>query len=175
MKQGKHKRVKKLNIETNGKHWATTKEGREYLSSVLKGKIVSQEARNNMRISAASRVRNKKETLFSFGRGGFRKDLNLYFRSSWEANTARIMNHLNVSWKYEPKTFIFPDGTTYTPDFCIFEDQYIEVKGRFDKKSIDKINNFKLYYPEISLAIIGESCYKYMRKTFKEKIQFWEK
>ena len=45
-------------------------------------------------------------------RGGIRKDLGIYVRSSWEANYARYLNFLKKSgailrWEFEPTEFEF--------------------------------------------------------------------
>lgn len=85
--------------------------------------------------------------------GGKREDLNgIYFRSKAEANIARFFNFTKTEWQYEPREFFF-DGirkgsVSYKPDFYLpGEDQWIEVKGWFDSKSITKLKRFKKYYP----------------------------
>jgi len=101
------------------------------------------------------------------GKGGTRKDLGIYVRSSWEANYARYLNFLKKNreiqdWEYEPDTFYFENikrGTrSYTPDFKIMENDgeiiYHEVKGYMDQKSRTKLNRMKKYYPEIKIILI---------------------
>lgn len=78
---------------------------------------------------------------FFYGKGGahyhkrgYREDIGISVRSSWEADYIRVLNHLGVRWEYEPKTFelVFPDGSkhTYTPDFYLPEQgEWVEVKG----------------------------------------------
>lgn len=75
--------------------------------------------------------------LYSRGRSGIRVDLDMYFRSSLEADYARYCRHVGIDFQYEPKTFsVEVDGTnaSYTPDF--FHPQtheYVELKaGRKD-------------------------------------------
>ena len=53
------------------------------------------------------------------GRGitGFRKGLEHYFRSTLEANFARVLVLAGIAYEYEPKVFKLPNGKTYTPDF----------------------------------------------------------
>ena len=51
--------------------------------------------------------------------GGHRKDLGHATRSSWEANFARILIFLKLSYDYEKYTFELEEGDTYTPDFYI--------------------------------------------------------
>jgi len=86
-------------------------------------------------------------------KGGFRKDLNCYLRSSWEANLARWWNLINVHWVYESKEFEFKTikrgNRFYKPDFYLPKiDEYIEVKGYFTAGDKTKLRRFKKYYPE---------------------------
>lgn len=85
--------------------------------------------------------------------GGKRADLDsMYLRCGWEANVARMLNALGVSWQYEPRTFWFPQrsGTnSYTPDFYLPEnDKWIEVKGYWNGKSKTQLRRFKRYHFE---------------------------
>ena len=79
------------------------------------------------------------------GRTGYRIDLNdgNYYKSSFEADYARYLNHIGVVFKYEPRTFRLKNRA-YTPDFYIIsEDKYIELKGYIkgynNLKSVKKI------------------------------------
>lgn len=132
---------------------------------------------------------------------GFRKDLGIFLRSSWEANCLRYLNYLKHSWKYEPKIFIFEGikrGTmSYLPDiYDETTDKWIEVKGYLDSKDKVKIRRFKQYYPEEFkklVVIVGSKniksdlffkelgvpvfvYYNTLNKQFKDKttIPFWE-
>lgn len=100
-------------------------------------------------------------------KGGYRKDIDLYVRSSWEANYARYLNFLLKQgsiekWEYESETFEFvgiKKGTRfYTPDFKITENggaiSFHEVKGWMDKKSLTKLKRMKKYYPNIPIVLI---------------------
>lgn len=124
-----------------------------------------------MSISAARRVRTKRETLYTSARGGIRSDLNVYFRSCWEANFARILQGSGVDWQYEPESFTLPDGTTYTPDFRVGAVHY-ELKGRMTEKCARKIEAFRQLGHE--LIVIGPNEYDALRQTFKAQIPFWE-
>lgn len=75
-------------------------------------------------------------------RGGYRKDLGHYVRSSWEANVARWLIFNKYTYEYEPETFLF-DGFSYTPDFYVPSlNQYIEVKGHWRDGSRKKVDAF---------------------------------
>lgn len=74
---------------------------------------------------------NGKIKLHLNGRTGYRLDLGSvdYFKSSLEADFARVMNYSAIKFKYEPKTFQTEYGA-YTPDFFLPEfDLYVELKG----------------------------------------------
>ena len=55
-------------------------------------------------------------------KGNKRADLGMYFRSTWEANYARILNYENTEWGYETTRFPLRNENdelvaVYTPDF----------------------------------------------------------
>lgn len=94
---------------------------------------------------------------------------NIWMRSTWEVAYAKYLDRNNVKWLYESKTFDLGD-CTYTPDFYLPEiNKYIEIKGYWYKKSLNKFIAFKLLYPEFNievfntekltnLEIIGKKC-----------------
>jgi hypothetical protein len=105
--------------------------------------------------------------------GGKRADLgDVYFRSSWEANYARYLNWLRAhgkldAWSYEAKTFIFAAikrGTrAYTPDFLVTiagRDEWHEVKGWMDPKSVTRLRRMAKYFPREVVRVIGESWFR---------------
>ena len=124
---------------------------------------------------------NTSSNAYSRCRGGKRKDLNnLYFRSAWEANIARLFNYFNLEWSYEIKRFIFIDQSdgvlSYQPDFYLPQlDIWVEVKGWMDKKSIIRLNKFQKEYPNEykKLIIIGEKEYNVLNKQYNT-IRYWE-
>jgi hypothetical protein len=107
------------------------------------------------------------------GIGGFRPDLNQYFRSRLEANYARILKYSNVKYKYEPKTFNLLGGR-YTPDFYLSEtNEYIELKGR--PLRLDRVEQFHQTYPNIKLTVIYQDSkeWKDLNKQYKTLLN-WE-
>lgn len=120
--------------------------------------------------------------------GGKRPDLgNVYFRSSWEANYARILNvqlaqGVITKWEYEPETFVFEKITrgnrTYTPDFRLTCRDgrviYHEVKGWLDPASKTKLKRMARYYPDVPVLVIPKSTYQVLAKTYKASIPEWE-
>jgi hypothetical protein len=78
-------------------------------------------------------------------------------RSSYEVRTASALDALGIKWEYEPKRFWF-DKFTYTPDFLVDGSTYWEVKGWFNERSREKVNAFRLQYPEIPLVVFNLAC-----------------
>lgn len=111
------------------------------------------------------------------GKSGKRQDLNnIFFRSSWEANFARILNKLNLKWEYEPKRFLLNDDDkimTYLPDFKVNE-CYVEIKGFImpDKSNIKKFNLFRIQYPQFKTLFIGPTEYKSLIEKYKTEVNF---
>ncbi len=128
------------------------------------------------------------EPPYSNRKCGFRDDLNLYVRSSWEANYARYLNLLQrmnivVDWQYEPETFWFEGikrGTvSYKPDFRIFykgdpTPEYVEVKGWTTAKDKTKWARMKKYHPHIKLTILNEKAYRSLKDKWSSAIAEWE-
>lgn len=118
---------------------------------------------------------------YSRCRGGFRDDIECYFRSSWEANVARLFNHLGMLWQYEPTRYVFPDDgdgvLSYCPDFLLTDSgNIVEVKGWMDEKSLIRLQKFKKYYPQEyeKLLLVDEHTYRTIEKDFSNVIQNWE-
>lgn len=128
--------------------------------------------KNNATRKANGTTSNNGDNAFSRTISGRRKDLDCFFRSKSEANYARFLNHLGLTWVYEPKTFFFEEVTrgtlSYTPDFyCADNDKWYEVKGWFDQPSVTRMKRFKLYYPEEAnnLVIVAQS-----KKTYEQAL-----
>lgn len=137
-------------------------------------------------------------------RTGKREDLgDIYFRSSWEANLARVLNLKKKKWEYEPKTFVFKNLTkgsvAYLPDFYVKnmegrnKDVWIEVKGKMNPGDYTKMLNFKRQYPDDFAKMRGvvaknskaDAAFKRLgipiifyygdlRTEFKSKLRRWE-
>lgn len=135
---------------------------------------------NNIKKSGYHHTSN--ENTYSRCRGGYREDLDTYFRSSWEANIARFFNYSDIKWEYERKRFYFEHSEednvrSYCPDFYLPElDLWIEVKGWMDKRSKICLEKFEKQFPEYNarLLLINEKAYKFIEKTFSDEIIHWE-
>jgi predicted nuclease of restriction endonuclease-like RecB superfamily len=110
---------------------------------------------------------------------GPRKDLcNIEFRSSWEANFARILNLLGVQWEYEPRRF-YLGSTTYLPDFSLLSDnpwgvKWIEIKGLWHKGDKKRIKLFVNMYPDETIKVIAGKEYRKLAKKYGKLIPKWE-
>jgi len=107
-------------------------------------------------------------------KAGFRKDLGKYFRSSWEANFARILNFLNINWEYEKKRFKL-DNNSYCPDFYLSDyNLYIEIRGYYPHARSDKIQQFLELYPSLRLEVFREEEYEVLSQEFSNIVPNWE-
>lgn len=52
-------------------------------------------------------ITRKKGNAYQYTRTGYRKDIELNVRSSWEANFVRILNIYKIEFKFEPTVFLF--------------------------------------------------------------------
>ena len=113
---------------------------------------------------------------YSWGRHGKRIDLNnQFFRSTWEANYARILNLCAIKWQYESKRFETPYGT-YCPDFYLPAiDYYIEVKGFESVDSLQLRKRAWLVENDIlKLIMIDGDKYGGLRAFYATRISAWE-
>jgi hypothetical protein len=130
------------------------------------------------------------EAIYSFARRGRRADLgDMFFRSAWEANYARYLNHciekgVLTSWQYEPRTFVFPnqkrDVMSWTPDFVVVEaetgwERIHEVKGKWTDRFDRQLELLEQYYPEwATLMLISEDMYRDLDRWARGRIPYWE-
>lgn len=133
---------------------------------------------------AKKRIFNAKAS----ARGGKRSDLgDLYVRSTWEANCARVLTEMKnrgeiVSWEYEPVEFTFPvkRGTRfYRPDFAVHYDCsgppiYWEVKGLMGRKDITSLTRMAKYYPNVTVLIVGKKEYAEFESQYGT-LDYWER
>jgi hypothetical protein len=112
---------------------------------------------------------------------GYREDLKQGFRSTWEANIARILNYKNIKYEYESeyiqldlsneKVNITP---TYIPDFILDDGSIIEVKGFWDSRSKAKMKLVKEQYPDRKILVIDCDLYTCINKKYSSIIDTWE-
>ena len=120
----------------------------------------------------------------SRGRIGKREDLgNILFRSTWEANFARYLNHIKSQgivreWFFENDKFNLGIYGIYIVDFkVIYSDGqtiYYEVKGVMDKRSEKKINAFRILYPNKKLILVMGKEMKIIGSVYHKILKGWE-
>src|SRR3990167_6016438 len=87
---------------------------------------------------------------------------------------------MKIEWDYECKTFWFEKikrgVRSYTPDFYLkSENEYHEVKGWMDTRSITKLKRMKKYYPEVKMVVIdGKWFQSANRQGLCRLIPGWE-
>ena len=123
-----------------------------------KDKTHTQEYKNNM----SKRLSGKNNP--NYGGKCYRakryRYKNICFRSTWEAQIAQWLDNNYYTWKYESERFYFED-CSYLPDFYVNElNLFIEVKGRYTDKCIQKIKLFKENYPDLKFLIIDKKNLK---------------
>jgi len=122
-------------------------------------------------------------------KSGFRTDLGMYFRSTWEANFARVLLYNKKPIIYENRHIPINLGKTldcvYISDFEV-DGKLIEIKGHAEssnewtcncvrcERDKRKINGLKLQYPEIIIEIFGKKDYSKMASEYKSNIPKWE-
>jgi len=122
-------------------------------------------------------------------KSGFRADLGMYFRSTWEANFARVLIYNKKQIIYEKSHIsINRNGVldcVYISDFEV-DGKLIEIKGHAEsseewtcncvrcERDKKKINALKSQYPEIIIEIFGKKDYSEMASKYKILIPEWE-
>lgn len=110
------------------------------------------------------------------GKAGIRKDISktTYFYSRWEANLARLFNHIDIRWLHQPRIFNL-GSQNYTPDFYLPDhDIYIEVKNFLWKYSRIRDEKFRKLYPDIKLALLLKKDYLKLEERYSPLIKNWE-
>jgi hypothetical protein len=104
----------------------------------------------------------------------------IFFRSSWEFYYACFLEKLKQEgkikeWFHECKTFWFLEikrgVRSYLPDFLVIHnnntEEWSEVKGFYDSKSITKMKRMAKYYPEVKIRLVGADWFKANLKACK--------
>lgn len=151
-------------------HWSQTIDGRKRISEIHSGKHVPPE-----RIKALSQAAMKSHNMHSRSKKGIREDLGYFFRSTWEANYARYLNHESIKWKYESITYNLGPSKSYTPDFILEDGTHVEIKGWLTEKGAEKLRLFQEQYPEIKLEIVDKVRYTVINKLYQFVVMHWEK
>lgn len=135
-------------------------------------------------------VRNSVRGL-TYARHGQRADLlaagdDGCYRSSWEANVARVWVARGIRPSYETRTFILSTArrrkvSGYRPDWRLpigpttvgdatYSRAYLEVKGRMDNDSRRKIDAFRREYPDYLLIVVDRDMYRAMTPWWRIEV-----
>ena len=133
----------------------------DYVKKIVSQKTSKRKKENNSWCGENNpNYENKigKNNGYHFGR---REDIgDTFFRSSWEANIARIFNHYQIEWIYEPKRFKLSSQKTYTPDFYLPKyNIYVEVKGWWRDDAKIKYNLFLEEHRQVKIKLIDSKFY----------------
>lgn len=168
------------------------KEKTEEHKKALKNAKALEDKKNRAKINGDNRrgKKHSKETIERIarnsanqkhpfgGKAGKRKDLGHNCRSTWEANFARILNHLNIEYEFENIIWLKKeDGSdlAYLPDFYLPKyNSYVEIKGRWYDDAREKYELFKKQYPHLKIHLIEQKLYSKYAKRFKHQIEEWE-
>jgi len=80
------------------------------------------------------------------------------FKSRWELAYAQHLDAQGLSWDYEARKFGLHTCKCYTPDFVVDRDgvdEYHEVKGWLDDRTIARMQEFSRTYPARHLILVG--------------------
>jgi len=114
------------------------------------------------------------------GKGGWRDDIQMYVRSTWEADVARIFNLLGIQFEYEPRVFEFrsPSGDvfdTFRPDFFLPRfNLWVEISSWLSPSKKLRLSLLSQQYPDINFFHVTVDVYSGLRTLFKDKIAQWE-
>jgi hypothetical protein len=71
---------------------------------------------------------------------------------SYEKVVVEYLNNNTINFRWQPRTFIMPDGRTYRPDLYLFAHKlWVEIKGYFRDDAEEKWNWFNLNHPNSEL------------------------
>jgi hypothetical protein len=165
----------KQSDETKNKKSVSMKKYLETHPASMTGKTQPPEAIIKMRIARELAMKENRHF-----KGYFREDLQQYFRSKLEANYARFMKWMDISYEYETEKCVFKlnDGRAYICDFYIPEiNQYVETKGYdWKNKMKNKYETFKQEYPEVKWNILYQTSneWKQIVTDYSKLIPNWE-
>lgn len=100
-------------------------------------------------------------------------DIGLSFRSTWEANVARILDYKKIPYEYEKQPYSL-ETINYLPDFFLGGGIILEVKGVWDADSRRKVYQFAKNVIDFKLFPIDADMYIDLKKRFSPEIAGWE-
>jgi len=157
-----------------------SKETREKLANVWKGKKLPDDMKNKIKESIMKNIENDNWHL-SFSKSRTIEYNGIKFQGSWEVKFAKYLDNKNIKWERPNKTYkyIFEnENHRYLPDFYLPEyNLYIEIKGYPTSRDFSKWeqfpNNLDIYFGDdlYNLGIIEsyKKCYDLVDDKFRIK------
>lgn len=101
----------------------------------------------------------------------------VWLRSTYEYIYLKWLDKNNINFKYELNNFKLSDGTSYRPDFFIYDDDnnlshIVEIKGYFDNRTYKT----KLLENEYNIKVIViKDILQYTDKSYDINLKEWKK
>ena len=143
-------------------------------------KGLSKESDERIATQARGLMGHKPNPGSGIGKCGWRDDIGMFVRSTWEADVVRVFQYLGIEFEYEKKTFRFKDTEgnlidTMLPDFYLPRfNLWVEVSGWMSKQKTEKIKLFREQYPKENLFSLDVKVYTGLRDMFAGSIPNWE-
>lgn len=95
------------------------------------------------------------------------------FRSNFEAKFADLLTSNNNRVEYEPDSFDYVLTHSYTPDFRITSDIYVETKGLWDGEGRNKLLEVRKQHPHIIIILCFMNPNLKLNKSSKTTYRQW--
>jgi hypothetical protein len=95
------------------------------------------------------------------------------FRSNFEAKFADLLNTAGIGFSYEPTSYEYVLTHTYTPDFRIAPDIYVETKGLMDGRDRSKMLEVRKQNPHIVIILCFQNPDLKLSKSSKTSYRQW--
>jgi hypothetical protein len=100
----------------------------------------------------------------------------VWLRSSWEYIYAKWLDAKNINWKFEVRQFVLSDGTSYRPDFFIYENNVlnhvVEVKG-WNRERLYKVDLLRKEF-NINVVVVDDIA-SYCEKCYTTELGIWKR
>lgn len=106
----------------------------------------------------------------------FRVGTNSQRRSGFEERVGDYFKHHNIPVEYEPDKikYTLPETKhTYTPDWKIRENVYIETKGKFTAEDRKKLLAVKQQHPNVVIYLLFQRAYNKLSPKSKTTYADW--
>ena len=95
------------------------------------------------------------------------------YKSKFENSFAQTLRQLNLPVSYEPDKISYQLQCTYTPDFKIADNVYVETKGIFDSDDRRKILAVINQHPDIDIILVFQNPNMKINKGSKTTYAKW--